>query len=88
MVKERACSEQGTEFVAACVEWSTKNNEPRASMTGLALNSEGKKGERKEKHDGGLVKSPVNDGTGKLVIGGGVVSIIRSIDSESQGLNR
>jgi hypothetical protein len=39
-LKARACSEHGTEFVAACEEWSTKNNEPRASMTGLDLKSE------------------------------------------------
>ena len=38
-------------------------------------------GETKEKHDGGQVKSPVNDGTGKLMVGGSIVGVIRGIDS-------
>jgi len=41
----------------------------------------GQEGEKKEKHNGGQVKSPVNDGTGKLMVDGSIVGVISGIDS-------
>lgn len=77
-LRVRACSEHGTEFVAACEEWSTKNNEPRASMTGLDLKSERKTRRRRTETraiDEQQNEAPVNNGSGGLV-GDVVVGII------------
>jgi hypothetical protein len=72
-LRARAFSEHGTEFVAAWVEWSTKNNEPRESMTGLALKSEENKATSNNWEQNN--EAPVNDGSGWLM-GDVVISII------------